>query len=439
MTRAHPEEPSCGATGRATTGAILPIVTHATISELDPLCPGAPAVPIMPGARTPVFIDSTGRGPLRAVHRPFDTIPPATWDALVGVTSWATPFSRWGVQRAWWDAYAANAHDQTLAIVDEAAPDDAMPVAIVPLMHRHEVEPDDAILRTRMRGAGHAAPLTPVAPDRKAVFFGASYHADYATALARPADLSAVARAVADALATGVTPGDAHPDPWDVIDLRRLRCGDPAADELEVAFGAHLASDGWTVVREREEVCPVLVLAPGLDFEGYLGTLGKKERHEVRRKIRRAEAAGEVRLDRSSDPVGDLDEFVNLHQKKWGADGLFPPTPGGAQSRAFFRGLFEHCGPDGLIALHFLTVGGRRIAAGVWFDDGETLFFYNAGVDPDARDLSPGVLLVARSIEMALQAGRSRFDFLRGDEPYKYGWGATDVPIQRLLVVRTTS
>jgi len=58
-------------------------------------------------------------------------------------------------------------------------------------------------------------------------------------------------------------------------------------------------------------------------------------------------------------------------------------------------------------------------------------------VDPEARELSPGVLLVARSIQVALQAGRSRFDFLRGDEPYKYGCGAVDAPIQRLLVVRT--
>jgi CelD/BcsL family acetyltransferase involved in cellulose biosynthesis len=408
-------------------------VIAATPPDLDVPCPPAPGA-MAPGAET-----HTPARRLRAVRRPFDTIAPATWDALVSATPWATPFSRWGFQRAWWDAYAANAHDQTLVVVDEAGPDDAPPVAIVPLMHRHEVEPDDAILRTRMRGAGHAAPLTPVAPDRKAVFFGASYHADYATVLANPADLPSVARAVADALASDAITGDEHPEPWDVIDLRRLRCGDPAADELATAFGAHLASDGWTVVREREEVCPILDLAPGLDFEGYLGTLGKKERHEVRRKIRRAEPAGEVRLERSIDPNGDLDEFVDLHQKKWGADGLFPPTPGGAQSRAFFRGLFEHCGPDGLIALQFLTVGGRRIAAGVWFDDGETLFFYNAGVDPDARDLSPGVLLVARSIEMALQAGRSRFDFLRGDEPYKYGWGATDVPIQRLLVVRTAS
>jgi CelD/BcsL family acetyltransferase involved in cellulose biosynthesis len=376
-------------------------------------------------------------GKLDAIHRPFATIAPETWDTLASATPWVTPFSRWGFQRAWWDAYGANAHDQTLVVVDEAAADAARPIAIVPLMHRHEVEPDDAILRTRMRGAGHAAPLTHVAPDRKAVFFGASYHADYATVLTRPEDLPAVARAVVDALGARAIPGDEHPDPWDVVDLRRLRCGDPAADELATAFGAHLASDGWTVVREREEVCPTLDLAPGLEFEGYLGTLGKKERHEVRRKIRRAEATGEVRLDRSTDPIGDLDEFVNLHQKKWGEDGLFPPTQGGAQSRAFFRGLFEHCGPDGLIALQFLTVGGRRIAAGIWFDDGKTLYFYNAGVDPDARDLSPGVLLVARSIETALQAGRSRFDFLRGDEPYKYGWGATDVPIQRLLVVRT--
>jgi CelD/BcsL family acetyltransferase involved in cellulose biosynthesis len=415
----------------ATTDGILAGVTVSS-PNLDIPCPPAPGE-VAPGAET-----QARTGALRAVRRPFDEISPAAWDALAAANPWATPFSRWAVHRAWWDAYGANAHEQTMVVVPAAGPEDAEPVAILPLMHRHEVEPDDAILHTRMR-ADPTARLTAVEPTAKAVFFGASYHADYATLLASPADLPAVAAALADALAA---PPDAqdpdHPAPWDVVDLRRLRCGDPAADALAAAFGARAGADGWTITREREEVCPILDLAPGLDFEGYLATLGKKERHEVRRKIRRAEATGEVRLDRSTDPVGDLDEFVDLHQEKWGADGLFPPTPGGAQSRAFFRGLFEHCGPDGLIALQFLTVGGRRIAAGVWFDDGETLYFYNAGVDPEARDLSPGVVLVARSIEMAMQAGRSRFDFLRGDEPYKYGWGAKDAPIQRLLVVRTS-
>ncbi len=321
-------------------------------------------------------------------------------------------------------------------VVDPAAADPDAPVAIAPLMHRHEVEPDDAVLRTRLRGDAHL-PFTPVAPTAKAVFFGATYHADYATLLARPADLPAVAEAVAEALAT---PADAHdpdhPEPWDVIDLRRLRCGDPAAGALAEAFGAR-TGEGWTVVREREDVCPVVTLEPGADFDAYLGTLDKKERHEVRRKIRRAEAAGEVRLERSTDPVADLDAFVDLHQKRWGAQGLFPPTPGGEQSRTFVRRLFELLGADGTIQLHFLAVGGRRIAAGVWFEDADAWYLYNAGVEPEARELSPGVLMSAKAIEAAILAGRRRFDYLRGDEPYKYEWGAVDEPIQRLLVVRT--
>jgi CelD/BcsL family acetyltransferase involved in cellulose biosynthesis len=325
-----------------------------------------------------------------------------------------------------------------MVVVPVGASDDADPVAILPLMHRHEVEPDDAILHTRMR-ADPTARLTAVEPTAKAIFFGASYHADYATLLASPADLPEVAAALADSLAA---PPDAqdpdHPAPWDVVDLRRLRCGDPAADALAAAFGARAGADGWTITREREEVCPAVDLPPGLDFDGYLATLGKKERHEVRRKLRRAEAAGEVRLDRSADPVADLPTFIDLHQKRWGAEGLFPDTLGGEQSRQFFRRLFELAAPGGLVQLHFVTVAGRRIAAGIWFHDGATLYFYNAGIEPDARELSPGALLSALSVRAALEAGCRRFDYLRGDEPYKYEWGAKDSPIQRLLVVRTS-
>ncbi len=396
-----------------------------------PVAPAAEPGPAGTPARAPAAL-----GSLRAVRRPFDAVDAATWDALAAASPWATPFARWGVHRAWWDAYGPNAHEQTLVVVDPGAADPEAPVAIVPLMHRHEVEPDDAILRTRLRGDQHE-PLTAVAPAAKAIFFGASYHADYATLLARPADLPAVAEAVAEALAgDGDTRDPGHPAPWDVVDLRRLRCGDPAGDALAAAFGARV-DERWTVVREREEVCPVVTLAAGMDFEGYLGTLGKKERHEVRRKLRRAEAAGAVRLERSADPVGDLDAFVALHQGRWGAEGLFPPTTGGAQGRAFFRRLFELLGGDGTIQLHFLAVGGRRIAAGVWFEDADAWYLYNAGIDPEARELSPGILLSATAIEAAIRARRKRFDFLRGDEPYKYEWGAVDEPIQRLLVVRT--
>jgi CelD/BcsL family acetyltransferase involved in cellulose biosynthesis len=371
---------------------------------------------------------------LRAVRRPFGELDPAAWDALAAANPWATPFSSWAFHRAWWDAYGDNAHEETLALVPADGPDDAAPLAIIPLMHRHEVEPRDVELHTSIRHADGPA-LTLVPADAKAVFFGASYHADYATLLCAPEHLPAAAEALADYCGEGGDPD--HPQPWDAVDLRRLRTGDPALDALAQAFGRREMVRGWVLNVEPEEVCPVATLPLGATLDDYLATLGKKERHEIRRKVRRAEAAGEVLLVPSEDPLADMEAFIDLHQKRWGPDGLFPDTPGGAQSRVFFRRLFELLGADGPVRLGFLTVDGRRIAACVTFETDDAVLYYNAGVDPEARELSPGVVMVERLVRHALERGAKRLDFLRGNEPYKYEWGAVDEPIQRLLVRRT--
>jgi CelD/BcsL family acetyltransferase involved in cellulose biosynthesis len=421
-------------------GAILANVTQAI--EADPACPPAAEAAIRRDQAT-----SARGNASRAPQAPdrhlvvqecrFDDVPRETWDALVDRTPAATPFSRWAFHRAWWDSYGATAHDQTL-VVSEAGSGaaDGHPVAIVPLMHRHEVEPSDAETRSTLRHGNHRG-LTAVEPTAKAVFFGASYHADYATVLAAPADLPEVARATVGHLARTPAPGHPHPAQWDVVDLRRLRCVDPAADALADAFRDAATANRWEVIREREDVCPIVTLPEGIDFDGYLDTLRKKTRHEIRRKLRRAQSRGEVRLDESPDPLRDLDWFVQLHQRKWGEAGLFPANAGGDASRVFIRRLFETFGPHGAVRLSFLTVDGRRIAGGIHFDEGRTIYYYNAGVDPDARDLSPGVVMIARYVEEAIALGRRRFDFLRGDEPYKYDWGALDEPIQRLLVSPT--
>ncbi len=406
-------------------------MTTSTLTA-EPVCPGAVS-------GSPTTATASAALPVRrfvAVPRPFDTISQASWDGLAATNPWATPFSGWAFQRAWWDAYGSNAHDETLVVVpigaDGAPIQDAEPIGIVPLMHRHEVEPSDLAGHTQMRHATDVE-LTPVAPTATAIFFGASYHADYATLLAAPDHLDTVADAVATLLA-----GPAGPD-WDVVDLRRLRCGDPAAEALAAAFGRREQDGGWTLNLEREDVCPVVTLPETADFDDFLAGLGRKERHEIRRKVRRAETAGPVRLIRSTDPLADLPAFIDLHQKRWGADGLFPETAGGAMSRVFFRRLFELLGPDGPLVLSFLDVGDRRIGAGIHLEDGPALLYYNAGMDPNARDLSPGVLMVAAYVRAALAGGFRRMDFLRGNEPYKYEWGASDEPIQRLLVRRSVA
>jgi CelD/BcsL family acetyltransferase involved in cellulose biosynthesis len=385
--------------------------------DAEPACPGPlEGLPRPTDRSTP---------PVHAERRSFESIPRETWDRLASHNPWSTPFSAWAFHRAWWDAYGDNAHDETLVVCRDDA-SDSEPIAIVPLMHRHEVEPTDAVTRTTMRHADGGG-LTVVPPSAKAILFGASYHSDYATVLGDPALLPAIATAVAGYVA-GPVSGE-----WDVIDLRRLRCQDPTGGQLALAFGDR---DLGRLVVEREDVCPVVTFPEGVDIEGFLSTLGKKERHEIRRKVRRAEAAGEVRLTDSTDPLADLELFIDLHQKRWGERGLFPPTRGGEQSRVLVRRLLELFGPGGPFRLTILTVGERPIAAGLHFETETDLFYYNAGIDPDARELSPGVLMIHAYVRRALERGLRRMDFLRGDEPYKYEWGAVDEPIQRVLLRR---
>lgn len=363
---------------------------------------------------------------------PFDELARSTWDRLLAAAPAATPFARWTFHRAWWDAYGSTAHEQYVLVVDEAG--EAR--AIVPLMHRHQVEPQDEPTATVLRHRERQGTAVPA--QAKTVFFAASYHADYATLLADPQDLRAVSTALVDYFAG--PPDTGHGDiPWDAIDLRRLQRDDPARTALASAFGDRAAAEGWQIVDEQEDVCPV-VSAPGADWDEYLATLGKKHRHEIRRKLRRAEAAGGLGVSYGLPDRQSVERFIELHQARFGSEGLFPPTEGGERSRRFIHRLaeLEATEPDGgQLRLAEVTSGERLIFGGLAFDDGQTCYLYNSGMDPHASDLSPGVTGTAELIRDRLAAGRRRFDFLRGDEPYKYQWGAVDEPVDRLLVLRS--
>jgi CelD/BcsL family acetyltransferase involved in cellulose biosynthesis len=365
----------------------------------------------------------------------FDQIPRAAWDRLVAQTPAATPFARWTVHRAWWDAYGSTAHDQTLVVCSGDSPDELK--AIVPLMHRHMTEPQDEATATVLRRGNARDGGTSIEPTAKAVFFGASYHADYATVLADPADLPAVADAVVDALAGPPDLSHGSQD-WDVVDLRRLRATDPALPALENAFRAAGKSHGWHVVREREDVCPVVTFPAG-GWDDYLATLGKKARHEVRRKVRRAEAHGPIELTRGVPSEESIKRFIALHRARFGEEGLFPDNEGGRRAEHFVHRLAELERAEGETS----QFEGIEVFSGDWllfvalsFDDGVATYLYNAGIDPTAAELSPGVTGNAAYLRDRLEVGRLRFDFLRGNESYKYEWGAVDEPVERLLVVR---
>ena len=65
------------------------------------------------------------------------------------------------------------------------------------------------------------------------------------------------------------------------------------------------------------------------------------------------------------------------------------------------------------------------------------LLLYNSGYDPSENALSPGFVLMTEEVRLAIEAGLSEVDFLRGDEKYKYALGARDRQLVRLTVELT--
>ncbi len=154
------------------------------------------------------------------------------------------------------------------------------------------------------------------------------------------------------------------------------------------------------------------------------------------------QAIGELSIEIGPPTEDAIEEFIRLHTERFGEHGLFPDNEGGRRSLRFIRRLaeLERAEPDGGV-MHVARVrcGGRLVYILVAFDDGQSIYMYNGGIDPGAVNTSPGVTGAAMYFQDRIAAGRRRFDFLRGQERYKYEWGAVDEPIYRVLVERPLS
>lgn len=187
-----------------------------------------------------------------------------------------------------------------------------------------------------------------------------------------------------------------------------------------------LAAAGFAVEAAPLVVSPRVSLATS--FEEQVSELGKKDRHELRRKMRRLEAAGAPSFAWVDDLDASLGRFVSWHRRAPGEKAEFLTT---ARER-FFRELARAGAPAGWLRIGELRIDGRAIAVLFALEWDGTLAAYNAAVDPDAVALSPGILLHAYAMRDAIGRGLATYDLLRGDEPYKYDLGARDQVLWRI-------
>ena len=243
---------------------------------------------------------------------------------------------------------------------------------------------------------------------------------DYVDVIARRGAEAAVFQSLADWLAE-------HRNDFDSLRV----CNFPQDSHALAELPALAQARGFDVRVQVEDVCPVIRLPSS--FEDYIGALDKKSRHELRRKVRRA--TGQVAwyiVGAEHDLTVELEEFLRLMAASTPDKAAFLQDPFNVE---FFRQMVPVIAQRDWLQLSFLTVNGQAAAAYLNFDYENRIMVYNSGLDPEAHGhLSPGIVLLVRLIEYAIACRREWFDFLRGDEPYKYDMGGEDTQVYRMEI-----
>lgn len=326
----------------------------------------------------------------------------AEWNALLRNSAADTPFLTHEWQKTWNDCLCSCEGElHLLTVRDGGALLGIAPLFVVP-------EPDQ-------NGQ----------PQRLLRLIGSVDASDYLDLIAVRGREREVFNAMLDALEQS--------NSWDVIDLWNV----PEASMTRVLLPELIAARGWTLIDEKQVVCPIIQLPT--TFDDYVQSLDKKERHELRRKIRRAEATEGVAwyAITGQDHTHDLDEaaesFIALMMKSRSDKSDFMTD----DMRRFFHQMIHATHAGGFLHLAFLEVDGVKVATYLSFDYNQKRLVFNSGLETEGfQSLSAGIVLAARIIDEAIQLGYSEFDFLRGDEKYKYQLGAKDTWIYHVRVDR---
>lgn len=262
------------------------------------------------------------------------------------------------------------------------------------------------------------APLFRYHHTQRVLAFAGAGVSDYLDVLARPGWERAVVAAVLAEFC-------ARRRLWDVCELDEVPPGSPL-------LSAPLPP-GWQMHTSTQSACPVLDLPARVDeLDTRVPGRHLRRFHQYRR---RAERAGALRLERATSATQQrlIDALFELHAARWqrrGEAGVLAD----ASLRAFHREVAAGFAWRNALALYALHLDDRVIACLYGLEDNSTLYFYLSGFDPRVGYLSPGVVLLGLVIEDAVRRGLSRFDFLRGNEPYKLWWGARERHTMRLAL-----
>jgi CelD/BcsL family acetyltransferase involved in cellulose biosynthesis len=216
------------------------------------------------------------------------------------------------------------------------------------------------------------------------------------------------------------------------MEVRSLELGALRPDAVSLAELPNLAIQmGYAVVSNQVAFSYEITLPR--TWKSYLQLLEGKQRHEIRRKLRRLNEAGEIRfrvIKRPDEISENMDTFFSMFKASRPDKSAFLTD----QMVSFFRLLAQRMAQQGFLRMFFLDIDQVPAAGVMCFDFNNTLFLYNNGYNPQFSYLSPGFLSKVYSIRDSIEQGKLRYDLLKGDEGYKKRLGSTPVPLYHLKI-----
>ena len=211
------------------------------------------------------------------------------------------------------------------------------------------------------------------------------------------------------------------------LDLKPLR-----PDSTVLTHLVTIARDrGYEVLCHPEDISFELALPS--TWDEYLAILTTKQRHEVRRKLRRLSEAGKVDyhfVEASAAVNNAMDTFLKMFTESRTDKAVFMT----AQMESFFRSVADNMAEAGLLRLGILELDTLPAAMVMCFDYNDCMYLYNSAYNSKYTSLSVGLLCKVLCIKESIQEGKKRFDFLKGDETYKYHLGGREVPLYRCQI-----
>ena len=332
------------------------------------------------------------------LHKDFSELSAEAWNALVEQSIANTPFSRYEYLSEWWKTRGGGEWENPELVLVSANENDQL-VGIAPLF------------------------IAEYDGQRALMFVGSIEISDYLDLIVREQDLSRFISGLFDFLLSSFN------DRWSALDWYNLPDGSPTLAVLK----AESEKQGWTHHEEIYRPTPRIPLNGS--FEEYLARIDKKQRHEIRRKMRRAaESEKNVQfniVDGKENIDSEIDAFLDLMLHDPGKAEFLHPA-----MREQMTVTIQNAHAGGYLWLAFLEVDGDKVAASLNFDYKNKLWGYNSGVSREHMELSPGWVLLAHTIQWCCENGRYEFDFMRGDEEYKYRFGGVNKYVLRVRAIK---